>query len=257
MIQPPEVRAAGISVCIGRKRLVDGINLTLPPGSLTVLLGPNGAGKTTLLRVLAGVLAPTAGEVQLGGQPLGRLSRTAIARRCAYLPQQGGTSFALRVEDVVALGRYPHLGGWGTLTREDYARIHAAMARVGIEPLRDRALPTLSGGERQRVFLARALAQAAPVLLLDEPAAALDLGWQMELLRLLTELHRDGYTVLAALHDLHAAVDFFPRAVLLDRGRLVAEENTEQVLRGPELAAAFGVQARRAEGWYFEPAKRW
>ena len=145
---------------------------------MTVLLGPNGAGKTTLIRVLAGILPATHGDVALGSRRLRDLGRSAIARQCAYLPQQTGTAFALRVEDVVMLGRYPHVGTWGGLARTDYDRVTWALDRVGLSALRRRTLPTLSGGERQRVFLARRC-QEAPILLLDEPIAALDIGRQL------------------------------------------------------------------------------
>lgn len=249
----PELRALDVTVRAGRFTLLDGITLTLLPGSMTVLLGPNGAGKTTLIRTLAGIIAPAAGAVYLGDVLLRSLSRSAIARRCAYLPQQAGTAFALRVEDVVALGRYPYLGAWGALTRADYDRIEWALHRVGVVALRHRTLPTLSGGERQRVFLARALAQEAPVLLLDEPTAALDIGRQMELAALLAELNREGRTVLASWHDLRSAVGCFPQAVLLHAGHLVAAGETEAVITGPALTAAFGVRVRRGEDWCFQP----
>lgn len=252
-MMPPEWWAEHVTVRAGGRALLDDVSVRLPPGSMTVLLGPNGAGKTTLIRTLAGIRAADAGEVGLGTTPLRGLGRTAIARQCAYLPQQAPTSFDLRVEDAVALGRYPYLGAWGGLRRADYERIHWAMERVGVTALRDRALPTLSGGERQRVFIARALAQEAPVLLLDEPITALDIGRQLELMALLSELHREGRTILAALHELGPAAEFFPRAWLLDRGRLVAEGATQEVIRGGALRAAFGVCVEVREALCFRP----
>jgi iron complex transport system ATP-binding protein len=254
MTEAPTLRAEGVTVRVGGRALLDGVTLELPPGSMTVLLGPNGAGKTTLLRVLAGVLTPTAGDVRLGDVPLRRLGRAAVARRCAYLPQQAGTSFEIRVEDAVALGRFPHVGTFGALARTDYERVAWALARVGLTDFRHRTLPTLSGGERQRAMLARALAQEAPVLLLDEPAAALDVGRQLDLMALLAELNRDGHTVLAALHDLREALEFFPRALLLDAGLLVGDGPTEAVVFGGAFEAAFGVRVRRGEGLCFDAA---
>lgn len=248
MTSPPELRAVGVTVRVGNRALLDGITLTLPPGSMTVLLGPNGSGKTTLIRTLAGVISPTAGDVFLGDGRLRDLSRSAIARHCAYLPQQTAANFAIRVEDVVALGRYPHSRMWGSLSRTDYERVAWALDRVGLSALRTRTLPTLSGGERQRVFIARALAQEAPILLLDEPITALDIGRQFELMALLSELNREGRTILAALHDLRPAMDFFPRAVLLDGGRLAAQGPTEEVVHGRALEDAFGVRIRKGEG---------
>jgi iron complex transport system ATP-binding protein len=256
VIAPPALQARDVTVRAGGWTLLDGVTLTLPPGSMTVLLGPNGAGKTTLIRVLAGVLAPAAGEVRLGGTRLHDLGRAAVARRCAYLPQQAGTPFDIRVEDVVALGRYPHVGTWGALARADYERVAWALDRVALTPLRHRTLPTLSGGERQRVFVARALAQEAPILLLDEPLTALDVGRQFELMALLAELHRDGHTILTALHDLRPAAEFFPRALLVSAGRLAADGPTDAVVFGEALTAAFGVRVRRGEGLCFCPIGR-
>lgn len=248
MNAPLAVRASDVTVKVRDRVLLDRITLTLASGSMTVLLGPNGSGKTTLIRVLAGILPPTSGEAFLGDAPLKKLNRWEIARRCAYLPQQTGTNFDIRVEDVVALGRYPHMGSWGRLARRDYDMVAWALERVGLTPFRQRTLPTLSGGERQRVFIARALAQEAPVLLLDEPITALDVGRQFELMALLADLHRDGRTVLAALHDLRPALEYFPRAILLDGGRRTAEGSTGDVLYGPELERAFGVRVTLGEG---------
>ncbi|HEX4148874.1 MAG TPA: ABC transporter ATP-binding protein, partial [Pirellulales bacterium] len=151
------------------------------------------------------------------------------------------------------LGRYPHLGSWNMMRPADYEAVNWAMERTGVTALGDRPLPTLSGGERQRVFIARALAQEAPILLLDEPIASLDIGRQLELMALLQELHAEGRTVLCALHDLRPALDFFPRALLLTGGRVAARGSTAEVIFGPATEAAFGVQVRRAEQLCFRP----
>lgn len=248
MIVPQPLQAEQVTIRAGGRALLDDVSLTLTPGSMTVLLGPNGAGKTTLMRILAGLLPTTRGQVLLGRQRLHDLGRSAIARACAYLPQRTATVFEMRVEDVVTLGRYPHAGRWGGLTLADHERVAWALERVGLTALRRRTLPTLSGGELQRVFLARALAQEAPILLLDEPISALDAGRQLELMALLNDLHRDGHTILAALHDLRAAMEFFRRALLLNAGRVAAEGPTETVVLGEALESAFGVRVRRGEG---------
>ncbi|SIO04491.1 iron complex transport system ATP-binding protein [Singulisphaera sp. GP187] len=254
MITPPDMRTRHVTVRIENKTLLENVTLTLPPGSMTALLGPNGAGKTTLIRVLAGLLPVSEGEVELGGRLLGELGRTAIARLCAYLPQQTVTRFEMRVEDVVTLGRYPHLKAWGSLSRDDHARVTWAIDRVGLTSFRHRTLPTLSGGERQRVFLARALAQEAPILLLDEPTSSLDIGRQLELMTLLLELHGEGQTILAAVHDLQSALEFFPRAVLLHEGRLIDDGPTETVVLGPALETAFSVRVHTGPGFRFLPS---
>ncbi len=253
MSSPSTLQAKNVSVSVGDRVLLHDVSLSLPPGSMTVLIGPNGAGKTTLIRVLAGILHATSGDVYLGPSRLQDLGRSAVARQCAYLPQQFGTNFEMRVEDVVYLGRYPHLGTWGKLTTRDHEQVAWALERVGMTALRRRTLPTLSGGERQRVFLARALAQEAPILLLDEPASALDVGRHLELMALLTELHEDGHTIVAVLHDLRPALDFFPRAILLREGRLAAEGSTRSVIFGQPLQDAFGVRVHVGEGLRFGP----
>ena len=249
---PPTLCCRSATVVVGGRSILDGVSVTLPPGSMTAVLGPNGSGKTTLLRVLSGVLAPTSGEVQIDGSPIRRLARTAVARLCAYLPQQASGVFDLAVEDAVWAGRYPHLGSWGGARPIDFQAVEHALERVGIADLRRRSLRTLSGGERQRVFLARALAQQAPILLLDEPATYLDIGGQIELMELLGGLNREGRTVVAAVHDLSAAVRYFPLAVLLHGGRATAAGPTSSVVFGRALESAFGVRAVRGEDCRFQ-----
>jgi iron complex transport system ATP-binding protein len=253
MTAPPPLHVTNASVRLGGYLALEDVTLTVPAGSMTVLLGPNGSGKTTLIRLLAGILQPSEGAIHLGDTPLRNMDRSAAARLCAYLPQQTGTDFEMRVEDAVALGRYPHIGSWGTMKRRDYEVVAWALDRVGLTAFRDRTVPTLSGGERQRVFIARALAQEAPILLLDEPISALDIGRQLELMALLTDLHGEGRTVLTALHDLRPALDFFPHAMLLHEGRMTATGSTEEVIFGDALAAAFGVQVQRGEQVCFQP----
>jgi iron complex transport system ATP-binding protein len=142
------------------------------------------------------------------------------------------------------------------MRRHDCDRVAWALERVGLTPLRTRRLRTLSGGERQRVFVARALAQEAPTLVLDEPIAALDVGKQLDLLALLRDLHAEGRTILAALHDIRPALEFFPRALLLDAGRLVADAPTAEVLHSSAFRQAFGVQVERAESVVFRVDRR-
>lgn len=247
----PRLTADGISVRIGEKPILDDVSVSLPPGSMTALLGPNGAGKTTLIRTLAGVIRPTSGQVLLGTGRMADLNRRAAARICAYLPQGAGAAFEIRVRQAVLMGRYPHVGMLGRMSADDFRAVDWAMARVGIADLADRTLTSLSGGERQRVFVARALAQQAPILLLDEPTSSLDIGRQLDLLELLVALNREGRTVLAAIHDLRPAGEFFPQAVLLDGGRLADSGPTDRVLAGKPLADAFGVFVTRGEEFRF------
>lgn len=241
-MKPMELSAENVTVRVGRRALIDGISLTLRPGSMTALLGANGAGKTTLLRTMAGLVVPSLGNVALGERGLAQMSSRAIAREVAYLPQHYDTRFHLSVEQAVALGRYPRLGAFATMGADDRRAVDNALVAVNLTALRGRSLPTLSGGERQRAFLARALAQEAPVLLLDEPLSALDVGRQLEFLDLLSRLNQQGRTVLVAVHDLRPALEFFPEAALLDGGRLTDWGPTSDVVGGPALSLALGVE---------------
>jgi iron complex transport system ATP-binding protein len=226
----------------GRTILRD-VTFSVQPGERVALIGPNGAGKSTLLRVLAGILRPAAGRVELAGSPLATLARAQVARRLAVVPQQTALPFSMRVEEVVALGRLPHedpLRGQGSADR---AAVAAAIERVGLGHLLGRDARELSLGERQLVLLALAVAQDAPVLLLDEPTVHLDLRHQVEAMELMRDLNeRDGTTLIAVLHDLGLAAHFFPRLLLLEHGRLVADGSPAEVLTDARIREVFGVE---------------
>jgi iron complex transport system ATP-binding protein len=188
------------------------------------VVGPNGAGKTTLLRLLAGLLPPTEGEIEIGGRPFGELSRRRVARSIAYVPQIRPARVPLSVEQVVLLGRYPHLDRLQLApSREDYRAVGRALEEVDIEAIRYRPLDELSGGERQAVYIAAALAQEAELLLLDEPTTHLDPRHQREIVELLHRLHgRGGRTVVAATHDLNLAAVTADRVLALRQGLALA-----------------------------------
>ncbi len=225
----------------GRPVLRD-VTLGIARGERVALIGPNGAGKSTLLRVVTGLLPPAAGTVQLAGEPLGRLGRLSVARRVAVVPQQATLPFATPVEEVVALGRLPHEDPFRGARPGDRAAVGAAIERVGVGHLVGRDARELSLGERQLVLIALAVAQAAPILLLDEPTVHLDLRHQVETMELLVDLNeRDGTTILAVLHDLRLAAHFFPRLVLLDRGSVVADGTPDAVLSPDLVRDVFGV----------------
>ncbi len=225
----------------GRAALRD-VSLTIEPGERVALVGPNGAGKSTLLRTLAGLLEPAAGTVELGGYPIGSLDRLAIARRLAVVPQLSSLPFATTVEQVVALGRLPHEHPIRGLRPSDRAAVAEAIERVGVGHLLGRDARELSLGERQLVLVAMAVAQAAPLLVLDEPTVHLDLRHQVEVMELLGDLNaRDGTTILAVLHDLGLAAHFFPRLVLLASGRIVADGPPGEVLASDRIREVFGV----------------
>ncbi len=239
---PLALRLAGVDVRYRERRALDGVDLEIAQGERVALIGGNGAGKSTLLRVAVGTLAPTAGTAELLGQRIAALDRMAIARRVAVVPQAASLPFATRVEEVVALGRIPHEDPFRGARAADRAAIAAAIERVGVGHLLGRDARELSLGERQLVLIAMAVAQSAPILVLDEPTVHLDLRHQVGAMDLLVDLNeRDGTTVIAVLHDLTLAAHFFPRLVLLDHGRVVADGSPGEVLAPDRIRDVFGV----------------
>jgi len=236
------IRFERMTVAYRGRPVLSDIDLLVGVGERVALVGPNGAGKSTLLRAAAGIVAPVAGSVELGGEPIARLDRAAIARRLAVVPQQATLPFAATVEEVVGLGRLPHEDPFRGHRPADRAAVAAAIERVGLGHLLGRDARELSLGERQLVLVALAVAQAAHVMLLDEPTVHLDLRHQVEVMELLVDLNeRDGTTILAVLHDLSLAAHFFPRLVLLDRGRVVGDGPPAEVLAPERVREVFGV----------------
>jgi len=236
------IRLDGVTVLYRDRAALRDIGLQVDAGERVAVIGPNGAGKSTLLRVVAGLLRPSAGTVELAGARLDRLDRLAIARRLAVVPQLPTLPFATSVDEVVALGRLPHEHPVRGMRPGDRAAVAAAIDRVGVGHLLGRDARELSLGERQLVLLAMAVAQEAPVLVLDEPTVHLDLRHQVEVMELVGDLNtRDGTTILAVLHDIGLAAHFFPRLVLLDRGRIVADGPPAEVLTPDRIREVFGV----------------
>ena len=215
------------------------ISVSVEPGRLLAVAGPNGAGKTTLLRLLSGSLTPHRGEVLLADQLLGELSDRERARAIAVVPQSESSPFPVTVREMVGMGRYAHLGPWERAAAHDRDVVERALERCAVAALAERQLGDLSGGERQRARIARALVQEAPILLLDEPAAGLDLRYRMDLFHLLQELCADGLAVLVITHDLNLAARFADRLLLLDRGEARAWGAPAEVLARDTLEAVY------------------
>jgi iron complex transport system ATP-binding protein len=232
-----------LSVRLGSRPALAGIDLAVQPGSFTVVIGPNGAGKTTLLRALAGLIAPSAGSVVLGETSVARLSGIERARSIAYLPQNGTVAWPLPVTGVVALGRLPHGEMPDRLPIRGRDAVTRAIHAVGLQGFETRAVTELSGGERARVLLARALATQAPVLLVDEPVAALDPRYQLIVLDGLRAEAQAGAIVIAVMHDLSLAARFADSLVLMMEGRLLASGAPSDVLTRTNLTRGFGVEA--------------
>jgi len=236
--------AAELVVARGGIPILHGVSVTLRAGEALALVGPNAAGKSTLVRTLAGLLPITSGVVRLDGRPLAEWGRSALARAVALVTPEEGAPVLLSVKERVALGRYPHRGPFLPLTQADHEAVDRALQQTGIPHLAHRRLSTLSSGERQLAALARSLAQQPRVLLLDEPAAHLDVGHQLQLFRILDEIRAGGVTVLAVVHDLQRAGAWAERMLLLDGGRLAAEGAPADVLGSEECARAFHVAIR-------------
>jgi ABC-type cobalamin/Fe3+-siderophores transport system ATPase subunit len=238
----PMLAVSDLVLGYGRRTIVESADLTVAAGERLALVGPNGAGKSTLLRALTGVLTARHGSVRLCGDPIASVDRRTVARTIAVVPELIDLPFAMPVEEVVALGRLPHEPPLTGLRPSDVAAVDSAIERVGIDDLRRSDVRELSMGERQLVFIAVALAQAAPILVLDEPTAHLDIRHQVEVMEVLVELNRrDGATVVAVLHDLALAAHFFPRVVVMDHGRIVADGPPDDVLDGARIRDVFGV----------------
>jgi iron complex transport system ATP-binding protein len=226
------------------REILGPLDLDVLRGECLAVVGPNGAGKTTLLRCLTGLLRPTAGDLRFEGEPFAALSRRALARRIAYVPQIRPSRVPLTVEEVVLLGRYPHLSAFQIAPRqEDFAAVDAALDLVGIADLRRRPVDELSGGERQAAFIAAALAQEADLLVLDEPTMHLDARHQRDLAELLLRLLRKdaeaGRTVLLATHDLNLASLLGDRLLALSSGRVLACGKPSQILEPGLLERLF------------------
>jgi iron complex transport system ATP-binding protein len=226
----------------GRGPVFSGVSLAVRPGKLLAVLGPNGAGKTTLFKALARLVRPIRGTVTLDGEDVWACPPWRVAAAVAFTAQVLAPDWPLTVREFVALGRAPHRGWWRPLRAADGLVIDAALERLSLLPSRERPVTELSGGEWQRVRLARALAQEARVLLLDEPTAHLDPRFQLDLLVTVRGLVRDRHLAVAmTLHDLNLVGPWADRVALLAGGKVHIEGSPDEVLTGPALAAAYGV----------------
>jgi iron complex transport system ATP-binding protein len=237
-------RGLGFSYPGSARAALDGVTLELPAGACTAVLGPNGSGKSTLLRLLLGTLTPVAGEVALDGVAVSRWGREEMARQVGVVPQGEEAVFPLSVRELVAMGRYPHLGAWRREGAADRAAVERALRTCDVLEMEQRPLGTLSGGERQRARLARALAQEPAALVLDEPTAALDVSHEMAIFELLRTLSRAGTSVLLVTHNLNLAARYADRLVLLDGGRVAADGTPAEVLRRETVERVYGWPVR-------------
>ena len=238
------LKVSDLTVSYGAHTALDGVDFSISKGSFVALIGPNGAGKSSLLRTISRLLKPSRGVLYLGEQDLQKISLQEISRSIAVVPQDTNIDFDFSVEEVVAMGRYPHLKRFQKEGRKDEEIIREAMETTGITHLASRSAINLSGGERQRVIIARALAQEPEILLLDEPTANLDINFQVEFLELAHKLNRErGVTIVAAIHDLNLAAQFFDYFILLSERKILALGMPEEVLTPEKIHIAYNASA--------------
>jgi iron complex transport system ATP-binding protein len=235
------LEASGLSIGYGQTVVASGIDLSLIAGQVTCLLGPNGVGKTTLFKTLLGLIPPLAGTVQLGGEDFTGLSRAQVARHVAYVPQAHPPAFAYTVLDLVIMGRTAHLGPFGQPSQHDYANAMAALSALGIASLADRDSMRISGGQRQLALIARALAQEARIMIMDEPTASLDLGNRVLVLDRIREMAARGLAVLLSTHEPEQAFDIADHVAALTPQKEFKTGSAKAVLTPQRLSELYGV----------------
>lgn len=242
--ESPMLSGSSLEVAYGEHPVLADLSVQFETGTITALIGPNGSGKSTLLRTLARLLRPRHGYVYVDGQGIAELSSRDAARRLAMLPQGPISPEGMRVYELVEQGRYPHAGALRMLRHNDHTAINRALHLTGMTSLRNRTLGQLSGGQQQRAWIAAALAQDTPLLLLDEPTTFLDLRYQLDILDLISTLSRDqDLTVVMALHDLNHAARYADRIVALRGGRVAADGPPTDVLTPDTVSTVFRVHA--------------
>lgn len=238
-----QITLKGVSFSREGRSILDNIDLQLGQGEMVGLIGPNGAGKSTLLKILIKILNANCGEIQIEDEPLSSWPQKALAQKMAYLPQNPSFEAGFTAFEIVLMGRYARLSRFQSISIKDESIAEAAMKKTETFLFVDRLFTALSGGEQQRVLLARALAQEATVLLLDEPTASLDLHHQLSFFQLVTSLVKEGKTILLAIHDLNLAARFCERLILLHQGKIIADGVPEVVLTPTHLQEVYGISA--------------
>jgi iron complex transport system ATP-binding protein len=235
------IEAAGLMFRYRRDWVISGVDLAVKNDESIAVIGPNGSGKSTLLKLLAGIIAPDRGLVKIDGVSIKSLSRRELSRRMALVSQEGSGQFPFTVTDVVLMGRAPYLSGFQMEREGDHEKARRAMETTDIAGLADRPIGMLSGGERQRAFIARALCQDTPILLLDEPTAFLDIAHQVSLLSLIRRLHTNYHkTIVSVTHDINLAASFFDRIVVLSEGRIFADGRPADVITERTIREVYG-----------------
>lgn len=249
------IRLDGVELGYNGQLVLRDLSIKIVPGEVFGLVGPNGSGKTTLLRAISGRLSPQAGAIYLDFRKISELAPKELARELAALEQEVSCSFEFTVREIVELGRLPHVGRWQRLSQRDHQIVTRALSVTGTLEFADRSIQRLSSGERQRVWLALALAQEPTVLLLDEPTAHLDLGYQIEIMELIRSLAQEHLTVLVSLHELNLALRYTDRVALLGEGQILAVGEPQRVLSPELIKRVFKAQVCTVNG-YIVPARK-
>lgn len=236
--------AESLSLAYDKRVVIDGLDLVVPSGQVTAIVGPNGCGKSTLLRGLSRLLSPTEGRVLLDGHVIGELPTKEVAKRLGLLPQQPIVPEGITVVELVERGRHPHHGLFKQWSRDDESIVAAALEMTELVELAGIPVDSLSGGQRQRAWIAMALAQRTPVLLLDEPTSFLDIAHQIDVLELVRDLNaREGTTVVMVLHDLAMAARYADHLVAMSGGAIVAEGTPASIVTPQIIESVFGIAA--------------
>ncbi|MDJ0958732.1 MAG: ABC transporter ATP-binding protein [Arenicellales bacterium] len=238
------LQLTSIHVNLGKQSILRGVDLQVEQGELLGLLGPNGAGKSTLLRCILQLIPIAEGDVRLEGSFVHTIPVQERSRKIAYLAQHGPVYWPISVERLVSLGRFPHLSSWQHLSSQDENIVETTLRQTDLWHLRQRTVTTLSGGERTRTLLARALAVDAPLLLADEPVAALDPAHQLQIMDLLRQYSDTGHSVIVVMHDLTLAARYCHRIALMHEGKLIASGTAREVLKAEHLAEVYKIDAR-------------
>jgi len=243
--QASRLEGRGLRVGYEKRTIIESLDVAIPPDSFTVIVGPNACGKSTLLRALARLLKPSAGQVVLDGGDIAQLPSKEVGKRIGLLPQTSIAPEGISVIDLVSRGRYPHQTILKRWSDADERAVAEAMAATNVTSLSSRTVDELSGGQRQRVWVAMALAQETPLLLLDEPTTYLDITHQVELLELFTRLNRaSGRTLVAVLHDLNQAARYATHLIAMREGRIVAEGAPAEIVTAEMVHEVFGLRCR-------------